>query len=211
MKNEFITKIENPDRTFLVSDSHYNHTNILKYCERPFDTVEEMNQTLIDNWNSVVGKEDHIYHLGDFSFRGIDALNPLLEDGVLNGHIHLILGNHDLRRILKPGVRIERFDEIALEKVLEVDGWTVFLNHFPFMDFSNDFDHNVCQFFGHIHSRPFDPGTITEEKRKMLKWNQYDVGVDNNDYRPISLTNAMNIIKNKRDVLSDNNENKPSD
>lgn len=197
--SRYIEKIENPERTFLTSDSHFWHGNILKYCARPWDTVEEMNLALINNWNSVVDKDDHIYHLGDFCFRGVTSLNPLLEDGVLNGHIHLILGNHDIRRVLKSGVRFERFDEITFEKVLQVNGWDAYLNHFPFADFSNDFDHNVCQFYGHTHEGPFTIGTLTEEKLKSIQWNQYNVGEDNNDYKPISLARAMEIIKERRD------------
>ena len=198
-KIECIDYITNPERTFLTSDTHFWHNNILKYCARPWDTVEEMNEAIINDWNSTVGVDDHIYHLGDFSFRGTTALNPLLEDGVLNGHIHLILGNHDINRILKNGVRIDRFDEITLEKILRCGGWDIYLNHFPFADFSNDFDHHVCQLYGHTHEGPFSTGTLTEEKLKCIQWNQYNVGVDNNDFRPISLARAMEIINERKE------------
>ena len=54
-------------RIFLVSDTHFNHENILKYCNRPFNTIEEMNVALIGNWNSVVKDDDIVYFLGDFA------------------------------------------------------------------------------------------------------------------------------------------------
>ena len=199
--NDFITKINSSDinKIWLSSDHHFHHSNIIKYCNRPFETVEEMNQALIDNWNSVVGKDDDVYHLGDLCFGNIEKWNSVLEPGVLNGNIHLILGNHDVPRVFKEGVYKERFCEITYQKMLLADGWTVFLNHFPFMDFSNNIDHKVAQAFGHIHSGPFSVGTTTEEKMKMLKWNQYDVGVDNNDYTPISLERFFNEIIKKRE------------
>lgn len=199
METEFITKLESADGVWLTSDSHHYHKNILKYCSRPFETVEEMNQALINNWNSVVGKDDHVYHLGDFCFGNVEKWNSILEPGVLNGNIHLILGNHDVPRIFKESVNRERFCEITYQKMLLFDGWTIFLNHFPFLDFSNNIDHKVIQALGHIHSGPFSAGTITEEKTKCLNWNQYDVGVDNNDYTPISLEKFFEEIFKRRE------------
>lgn len=199
METEFITKLESADGVWLTSDSHYYHKNILRYCSRPFETVEEMNQALIDNWNSVVGKDDHVYHLGDFCFGNVEKWNSILEPGVLNGNIHLILGNHDVPRMFKESVNRERFCEITYQKMLLFDGWTIFLNHFPFLDFSNSIDHKVAQAYGHLHTSPFSAGTITEEKAKYLNWNQYDVGVDNNDYTPISLEKFFEEIFKRRE------------
>lgn len=186
-KNDFITKITQDDvkKIYFSSDHHFWHNNILKYCNRPFETVEEMNQALIDNWNSVVGPDDHVYHLGDFCFGNVEKWNTVLAPGVLNGHIHLILGNHDPDRIFREGTMFERFDSIDFQKILIIEGWTVILNHFPFLSFSNNLDHKVLQLFGHIHSGPEGRGNVLPEGYKV-QWNQYDVGVDNNWYSPIS-------------------------
>lgn len=198
VKTDFVTKIDNPDKVFIVSDHHFFHNNIIKYCNRPFETVEEMNEVLVKNWNSVIGPDDHIYHLGDFCFGNVEKWNWCLEPGRLNGHIHLILGNHDPDRIFRPGTMIERFDSIEFQKVLIIDGWTVYLNHFPFASFSNNIDHKVVQLLGHIHSGPTGIGNVMLNGNN-LQWNQYDVGVDNNEYMPISLARAMEIIKERRD------------
>lgn len=186
-KSDFITKIRPEDigKVWLTSDTHFWHNNIIKYCNRPFETVEEMNQALIDNWNSVVGPDDHVYHLGDFCFGNVEKWNTVLAPGVLNGHIHLILGNHDPDRIFREGTMFERFDSIDFQKILIIEGWTVILNHFPFLSFSNNLDHKVLQLFGHIHSGPEGRGNVLPEGYKV-QWNQYDVGVDNNGYIPVS-------------------------
>ena len=62
-----IIKFSRDDRIWFTADSHISHRNIIKYCKRPFSDVEEMNETLISNWNKVVGKDDFVFHLGDFS------------------------------------------------------------------------------------------------------------------------------------------------
>lgn len=197
VENEYITKLDRGDmnRMWLTSDSHWSHSNILKYCVRPWDTVEEMNQALIDNWNSVVGPDDHVYHLGDFCFGNVEKWNAILEPGVLNGHIHLILGNHDPTRLYRNGVNIGRFSEITYQKLLFVDGWTVYLNHFPFLDFSNNLDYKVISLNGHVHYNGLTNGTLNDEKIKMFQPNQYDVGVDNNNYTPISWEQVIEKIK----------------
>lgn len=199
-KGDFITKISPDDlsKTFWTSDTHFWHGNILKYCNRPFGSIEEMNEGLVANWNSVVGPDDHVYHLGDFCFGNVEKWNWCLEPGRLNGHIHLILGNHDPDRVFRPGTMLERFDSIDYEKILIVEGWTVIMNHFPFMSFSNNLDHKVMQLLGHIHSGPDGIGNVMLEGNN-LQWNQYDVGVDNNNYTPVSwaqIREKLNLAMN---------------
>ena len=198
-KSDFITKIRPEDigKIFWTSDTHLWHGNILKYCNRPFESVEAMNEALVANWNSVVGPDDHVYHLGDFCFGNVEKWNWCLEPGRLNGHIHLILGNHDPERVFREGTLIERFDSIDYQKILIIEGWTVIMNHFPFLSFSNNLDHKVLQLFGHVHSGPEGVGNVLPEG-KIPQWNQYDVGVDNNNYTPVSwvqVKERMNLPK----------------
>jgi calcineurin-like phosphoesterase family protein len=80
-------------RTFFIADTHLNHHNIIKYCDRPFKNKEEMNNTIITNWNKVVGKFDHVFVLGDFAFYDGERILPLLK-----GIKYLIMGNHDRRK-----------------------------------------------------------------------------------------------------------------
>lgn len=81
---------------FVISDTHFNHENIIKFCHRPFTDAKQMNEMMVDNWNSVVRPQDKVYHLGDVYMGGgfgREYTTKLLKS--LNGHKRLILGNHD--------------------------------------------------------------------------------------------------------------------
>jgi calcineurin-like phosphoesterase family protein len=80
---------------FITSDTHFGHANIIKYANRPFDSVEEMNEALVENWNSVVKQGDKVYHLGDVTMNS-KALDIMTR---LNGRKCLIKGNHDTQRL----------------------------------------------------------------------------------------------------------------
>jgi calcineurin-like phosphoesterase family protein len=85
-------------RSFITADLHLNHGNIIRYCQRPFRDVKEMNNCLVDNWNKTVSPGDTVYHVGDLGFRRI--INGELHDrkyweSKLNGNIVFIAGNHD--------------------------------------------------------------------------------------------------------------------
>lgn len=205
-KKDFLAKITGSDinKIWFSSDHHFFHTNILKYCNRPFESVEAMNEALVVNWNSVVKPDDHVYHLGDFCFGNVEKWNWCLEPGRLNGHIHLILGNHDPERVFREGTLIERFDSIDFQKILIIEGWTVILNHFPFLSFSNNLDHKVMALSGHTHVGQLSSSVESYDTlNAMYKPNQYDVGVDNNNFTPVSWTE----VKSKVTTQIENNVN----
>lgn len=78
---------------FIISDTHFNHANIIKYCNRPFKDVNEMNETMIKNWNEVVSNQDIVLHLGDVALGSKDEARKIIKR--LNGRKILIKGNHD--------------------------------------------------------------------------------------------------------------------
>ena len=80
-------------KVFIISDTHFGHENIIKYCNRPFSSVEEMDQTMIKRWNETVSNNDIIIHLGDFALCSRDRLKEIVSK--LNGKKILIMGNHD--------------------------------------------------------------------------------------------------------------------
>lgn len=132
------------NRLFFTSDTHFNHTNILQYCNRPFKTIDQMNETIITNWNRVVGPDDVIFHLGDFCLGGAEEWNKILNR--LNGRIYLVLGNHDLKNI-RQGF-IDRFEYVAMSMCIQVGKKKIYLNHFPYLCFEGGYHNDVWQLFG---------------------------------------------------------------
>lgn len=155
----------------------------------------EMNETLIDNWNKTVGPNDIVYHLGDFCFAGSAAWHSLL--GQLNGRIHLIVGNHDEKN-LRQGYE-QLFESIVPQARLFIEGYNVYLNHYPFMCYPGYKPYTI-QLFGHIHSShsKFD-GLDAVIAKKSLQPSQYDVGVDWNNYAPISWREVIEKIKYQKE------------
>lgn len=172
---------------FLTSDTHFCHENILRFCKRPFNSIEEHDKTLIDNWNSVVGPEDTVFHLGDFCFGGYPKWKQIRDQ--LNGHIVLIRGNHDDKNMTN-GIQ-QLFDYVTYQMRIIVDGRTVYLNHFPFLCFAHGdpnlySDNNLTYApYGHVHSGP-NSSSGDGSRLNYCYPTQYDVGVDNNNYFPIS-------------------------
>lgn len=196
---EIITKYSNGDNIFFTSDTHFSHKNIIEFCKRPFKTTEEMNQKLIENWNNKVGPNDIVYHLGDFCFGGSSEWHSILAQ--LNGRIHLILGNHDDKNIREGYMQL--FEDVSYQRRLLIEGWTVYLNHYPFLCYPG-YKAYTISLFGHIHSSPYKfDGMDAEIAKKGLRSSQYDVGVDWNNFTPIS----WNEIKEKINYQKDNNVN----
>ena len=128
-KYDFI--IDDSSKIFFTSDLHANHTNIIASCHRPYKDAEEMNEALINNWNSVVDDESVVFCLGDFAWGGYAKWKDFRDK--LNGHIVLIIGNHD-RRNLTSTAEKELFDFVTQQMYLRIDGRPVYLNHYPFLE-----------------------------------------------------------------------------
>lgn len=172
-----------PNLTFFTSDSHWGHKRIIELCNRPFKDVEEMNNSLIENWNKVVPKNGVVFHLGDFAFGGSELWNKVLDQ--LNGKIYLILGNHD-RGNLRENY-IKKFELVTPQIQIDIEGRSVYLNHYPFLCYGGSYrgENSVWQLFGHVHSGPNCTGLDCDRLNILFPY-QYDVGVDNNNYTPIS-------------------------
>jgi len=80
---------------WFTADHHFNHANIIKYCNRPFSSVDEMNNELVRRWNEVIKPDDTVYHLGDFTLEGVETFYKFFMQ--LNGKILIIPGGHDYR------------------------------------------------------------------------------------------------------------------
>ena len=177
------------DRVFFTSDTHFYHSNIINFCGRPFKSVEVMNETLIANWNSVVGPDDIVFHLGDFCLGGSAEWTNILNR--LNGKIYLIVGNHDIKN-LRQGY-YSHFEHIAMQMHIEVGKQKIYLNHCPFLCYGGAY-RDTWQLFGHVHTSKQNTG-IDAPRLHMLFPTQYDVGVDNNNFTPVSFEQVRRIIE----------------
>ena len=177
-------------KVFFTSDTHFGHSNIIKYCQRPFNSAEHMDEVLISNWNEVVSPKDIVFHLGDFCFGSDKEWIKILQR--LNGTKYLILGNHDLKKIANSNQIKDYFADINMQMRVVVDKQKMLLNHYPFLCFEGGYQ-NVWQLFGHVHSSKHSTG-LDKERLVHLFPTQYDVGVDNNNYRPVSFSQVSQII-----------------
>lgn len=185
-------------KVYFTSDTHFNHANIIGFCHRPFKDVEEMNDTLTANWNRVVGEDDIVFHLGNFCLGGSAEWTNVLNR--LNGKIYLIVGNHDIRN-LRQGY-YDRFEAIYMQMYIEIGKQKIYLNHYPFLCYSGA-DKDTWQLFGHVHTGKSNTGKDMT-RLNMLYPTQYDVGVDNNDFTPVSFEQVKTIIRKQVERFNNN-------
>jgi len=156
---------------WFIADEHFGHTNIIKYANRPFDNVEEMDETIIQNHNEVVRKGDIVIHAGDFSFKPREAYVRRL-----NGSHVFLKGNHDFKR--------DKFYGDIWER--RINGQKIVVSHYA-MRVWNCSHYNSWNLFGHTH------GTLKPEGK------QWDIGVDNNGFYPLSFDELIDIMKQQPD------------
>jgi calcineurin-like phosphoesterase family protein len=163
-------------KVYFTSDPHFDHRNIIKYCERPFKDVDEMCQSLIHEWNGVVGGKDTVYLLGDvFMGNNRNLINEVLSQ--LNGDIILIEGNHDSNQTKQN----DRFSEVTSYKEVSINGKKVVLFHYPIEEWNGKFKGSF-HFHGHSHGNA-----------KFMR-NRFDVGVDSLDYKPASFEEITELF-----------------
>lgn len=154
-------------KTFLISDTHFFHKNILTFKRdngeplRPFSSLEEMHEVLINNWNNTISKHDKVYHLGDVAFKNANALSILDK---LNGDKVLIKGNHDVQ---KPSTYLKYFRDIRSYWILD----KILLAHIPIHPES------LLRWKGQVHGHTHS-NNLSDPK-------YLNVSVENINYTPI--------------------------
>ncbi|MCD8018060.1 MAG: metallophosphoesterase [Clostridiales bacterium] len=168
---------------YFTSDLHLGHQGIITMQDRPFNDVEEMNRVLIRNYNAFVHKEDTVYILGDMCHHlTIEQANELI--GKMNGKKILIRGNHDKK------YDENLFDEISDFKTVSLNGIYFVLMHYPMLSWPKK-DSGSIQLHGHIHA-DMDYNQKNREEGIL----RYDVGVDANQYCPVSVQQIVGFFKN---------------
>lgn len=183
-------------RTWITSDIHLSHRQILKYCpnSRQFKDKDHMDESIIEIWNSTVAPEDLVYILGDVAFCGPDKALAKLKR--MNGDKILIVGNHD-RKALKSKPFRDHFKEVHDYLEITVLGTKVVLFHYPIYSWNGMYRGSV-HFFGHTHGA-----------NKAIKGRAKDIGMDTNNcnlYELEPLVKKMLEIDLKRDHHEDSYE-----
>lgn len=144
---------------FYIADLHFGHQNIIRFDNRPFDSVEEMNETLISNWNKKVKQGDTTYILGDFCWGKEPEWIEILDK--LNGNKVLIRGNHDLKQMSK--TLKDKFGFIKDRHEVCDCGKRLILSHYPELAYRSSYNPNVFMLHGHVHY-------LTVEATYVRKW-----------------------------------------
>lgn len=173
---------------YFTSDTHFGHANIIKYCSRPFSSVEEMDSTIINNWNSVVLPKDTVFHLGDFSFHPPEKNLEILLS--LNGSKILIAGNHDKNFSKSSAMKGLTFKapyyELMFKDPSKKSGKNkIVMSHFPMEEWT-DCSRGSYMLHGHCH------GNL-----KRSEYRRLDVGVDPNNFKLLSLDEVMRVLSVK--------------
>lgn len=181
---------------YITSDTHFCHVKDFLWRPRGFESVEEMNETIVERWNTVVGERDMVYHLGDIALSDTEAAIPYIK--ALNGHIIWIRGNHDsdnrIKAILDSCHNIEMLSyanwNASWATVLKDGKWTYYLSHYPTLTGNHEEWRKVVNLCGHSHTQD-----------RWVDWDKmcYHVEMDAHDCYPISLDQVKAEIKVKRE------------
>lgn len=190
----FTLKVEDTDKLYFSSDSHIQHFNIARYCNRPFESRSQMDIALIANWNSVVPEDGVVVHCGDFMLQHKtgDKEYKKIWDKLNFKTLVLCRGNHD-RIDCGTYVYDDKTVIVVDIAMIDVEGIKIMACHYPMLAYPADY-----QVFGHIHT--LCDGTINGidgDVVDRLRKTQYDVGVDQNNYTPVSYCQLMDIFRNK--------------
>jgi calcineurin-like phosphoesterase family protein len=192
-------KLEPTQQLYFTSDTHYMHTNICRgttrwsnaddFC-RDFDTLDQMNDRIVNGINLVVGQDDILFHLGDWSFGGFERIEQF-RNRINCRNIHLILGNHD-HHIERDREDIRRlFTSVNQYLELEVKGkdWeqNYVLMHYPIISW-NKMNDGVIHLHGHVH---------LSADRRIGKGKTMDVGVDGNGLNPLHTSDIKRLMNNQ--------------
>lgn len=141
-------------KVFIISDTHFGHSRIIQYCNRPFASVEEMDETMIKNWNETVTNNDVVLHLGDFGLGKKEYIASIVKR--LNGKKILVMGNHDTWS--EQTYRDMGFNMVSRFPILYNDWYLC--SHAPLQMFQN-VPYKNC--FGHVHNDPVYQNTPNAE------------------------------------------------
>lgn len=141
-------------RIWFTSDLHFGHNREFIYGPRGFQTVWDMDRTVVENWNRVVEPEDDVYVLGDLMLGDNEYGRSMIAQ--LKGNIHIILGNHDTQTRQEIYNNLHNVVEVCYATQIKIDGWNFYLSHYPSMtcNLEKEFGkHCLLNLYGHTHQK----------------------------------------------------------
>ena len=180
---------------YYIADTHFGHENVLKFDNRPFENVNEMDKVMIEQWNAVVGKNDDVYIIGDFCYRAKKGALWYLKQ--LNGRKHLIQGNHD-EYLLSDEAVMKEFVSVDKMRYVKDGSYSIVLCHFPIAEW-NRYYRNSWHIYGHIHNKKTGCYKFLENEERAL-----NAGCMINYYTPVTIEKLIannNVFKENRDYL----------
>lgn len=179
---------------YYTSDLHFGHRNVLKFDNRPFANVDEMDLVLIENWNNRVQPDDTVYILGDFCYKSDRAAKWYLQQ--LKGHKILIIGNHDWPT-LQDQEAMKYFDDFRPMMHVTDGDKQICLCHFPIAEW-NGFSHGSWHIHGHIHNRKNETYEFMRARERAL-----NAGCMINNYTPVTFAE---LIQNNQNFWNETGE-----
>jgi calcineurin-like phosphoesterase family protein len=196
--------LEKNQRLFFTSDTHYCHSSICsattkwvgaENMTREFNSLDHMNDTIVNNINNMVGEDDILIHLGDFSFGGFDKIQEF-RDRIVCKNIHLVLGNHDhhiernKEEVQKLFSSVQNYLRLEIVRPLTKSMNEKFIfvcMHYPIASW-HDMNQEVIHLHGHVHLPPH---------LRIAEGKAMDVGVDGNGLEPLWLDEILQLMEDQ--------------
>ena len=179
---------------YFTSDTHFCHNQGFLYEPRNFSNINEMNEAIVENWNSIVKPNDIVYHLGDIMLNDNTTAMEYIKQ--LNGQIFMIWGNHDTDARKELLVRLPHFNGGLYAHIIKYEKFSIYMSHYPTLTANYDdkhFNQHVINLHGHTHQKQ---NWLTPENPFM-----YHVGVDSHDCKPVHIDEIITDIRNRWTAL----------
>ena len=175
---------------YITSDLHFGHNKPFLYQPRGFNSIEEHDNTIIQNWNNIVNDNDDVYVLGDLMLGDMEyGLNCLSQ---LKGKLHIIIGNHDTDNKIQHYYDLPNVVEIADVLIIKYNKYRFYLSHYPTITSNiNDKHYFLINLYGHTHQQ-----TNFYENNCFM----YHVGLDSHNNTPVSIDHIIVDIKAKKET-----------
>lgn len=182
------------NKIWFVGDTHFGHDQPFIWESRGFASVQEHDTKIIENWNSIIAPDDEVYHLGDVMLgdneHGLECLKKL------NGHIHIIRGNHDSDTRVELYKTCDNVVEIVYATELKYKKYYFFLSHYPTITANYDDDKPWAKHLMNIHAHTHQENPLTDGALY-----RYCVSLDATDNKPVEIEHIISTLRTAKEYI----------